>query len=277
MLYGYPIFWLTTDSWDIACQTQLEVDGGLAYDKHPVKCYVIGDIHGCSDELATLLEALPLEPSDRLIFLGDYVDRGPDSKGVVSTLIEWKRKGDQEVIFLKGNHEDMFLSYLGLPGNYGEMFLFNGGRETLASYGLSPRNGAPEETRSRIPQSHLEFFKGLKTYYLMEPFLCVHAGIHPSRPLDQQLEEELLWIRDEFILNQHSLPYTVLFGHTPQREVLFHLPYKIGLDTALVYGNELSCLEVQEKVLFQIGRGRKKVMRRMVRDKWEQSPCSPMP
>ncbi len=242
-----------------------------------MRSYVIGDIHGCLDELACLLEALPLEPSDRLVFLGDYVDRGPDPKGVVSYLIEWQRRGKQEVIFLKGNHEDMLLSYLGLPGKHGEMFLFNGGGATLASYGISPRNGSPEEILSLMPRSHLEFFKGLKTHYLMEPFLCVHAGIHPLKPLDQQIEEELLWIRDEFILSRHPLPYTVLFGHTPQREVLFHLPYKIGLDTGLVYGNKFSCLEVQEKVLFQIGRGRRKVTRRLVRDEWEQGHRFPTP
>ena len=239
--------------------------------------YVVGDIHGCSEELASLLEALPLEPLDQLIFLGDYVDRGPDSKGVVSYLIDWQRKGEQEVVFLKGNHEDMFLSYLGLAGKYGEMFLFNGGGATLASYGISPRNNAPEEALSRIPRSHLDFLLGLKTYYLVEPFLCVHAGIHPSKPLERQSEEELLWIRDEFILNPHLLPYTVLFGHTPQREVLFHLPYKIGLDTGLVYGNELSCLEVHEKVLFQVGRGKRKVRRRLVGNEWEQTPRSPTP
>src|SRR3990167_5157122 len=97
-----------------------------------MRCYVVGDIHGCIDELVCLLEGLPLEPSDRLVFLGDYVDRGPDSKGVVSYLIEAQRKGMPEMIFLKGNHEDMFLSYLGFPGRYGDMFLFNGGGATLA-------------------------------------------------------------------------------------------------------------------------------------------------
>jgi serine/threonine protein phosphatase 1 len=242
-----------------------------------MNCYVVGDIHGCVEELASLLEALPFEPLDRLIFLGDYVDRGPDSKGVVSYLIEWQRKEEQEVIFLKGNHEDMFLSYLGLAGKYGEMFLFNGGGATLASYGISPRKASPEEALSRMPRSHLDFLRALKTYYLTEPFLCVHAGIHPSKPLDQQSEEELLWIRDEFILNRHSLPYTVLFGHTPQQEVLFHLPYKIGLDTGLVYGNVLSCLEVREKVLYQIGRGRKKVTRTVLRNQWEQMLRSTAP
>ena len=235
-----------------------------------MKCYVVGDIHGCLKELACLLETIPLEASDRLIFLGDYIDRGPDSKGVISFLIERQRTGEQELIFLKGNHEDMFFSYLGLPGRYGEMFLFNGGGATLASYGVSPAKASPDNILSVIPREHMQFLLGLKTFYLLEPYLCVHAGIRPSVPLNQQLEEDLLWIRDEFILNPHPLPYTVLFGHTPQREVFFHLPYKVGLDTGLVYGNQLSCLEVQEKVLYQIKQGGKKVTRWIVRDEWEQ-------
>ncbi|MGH7830167.1 MAG: metallophosphoesterase family protein [Candidatus Binatia bacterium] len=233
-----------------------------------MRSYVVGDIHGCSEELACLLESLPLEPGDRVVFLGDYVDRGPDSKGVISYLLEWQRSGDWEVIFLKGNHEDMYLSYLGFPGKYGQMFLFNGGGATLASYGI-PRRHSPEEIRSRMPQDHLEFLKGLKSYYLMEPFLCVHAGINPRKSLDDQADEELLWIRDEFILNPHPLPYTVLFGHTPQQEVLFHLPYKIGLDTGLVFGNALSCLEVEQKILFQVTRGQRKARRMTVGDRWE--------
>jgi serine/threonine protein phosphatase 1 len=242
-----------------------------------MKCYVVGDIHGCLEELETLLESLPLQLQDRIVFLGDYIDRGPDSKAVISFLLERERKKEQELIFLKGNHEDMFLSYLGLPGNYGNMFLFNGGGATLASYGISPGAMSPEETRSSIPASHLQFLQTLRKYYLMEPFLCIHAGIHPQKTLSEQDDVETLWIRDEFISNRHILPYTVLFGHTPQREVLFHLPYKICLDTGLVYGNQLSCLEVSEKVLFQIGRGKKNVNQRKVRDQWERALHSPMP
>ncbi|MBI2357847.1 MAG: serine/threonine protein phosphatase [Deltaproteobacteria bacterium] len=237
--------------------------------------YVIGDIHGCVEEMTRMLEALPLRPADRIVFLGDYVDRGPDSSGVISRLIEWQERASQELIFLKGNHEDMFLSYLGLAGNYGDMFLFNGGGATLASYRVSNRPESREEVLARIPPSHLEFLQNLRLYYLMERFLCVHAGIHPAKPLEQQVEEELLWIRDAFILNRHPFPYTVLFGHTPQREALFHLPYKVGLDTGLVYGNKLSCLEVEEKVLFQIGRGQRQVVRTSVKDRWEQIPRVP--
>jgi len=149
------------------------------------------------------------------------------------------------------------------------MFLFNGGDSTTTSYGVSRRNSSPHELLAAIPKDHLEFFKRLEIYYLMEPFLCVHGGIHPAKSLDAQIEKEMLWIRDEFIHNKHALPYTVLFGHTPRKEVLFHLPYKVGLDTGLVYGNVLSCLEVTKKVLFQIRRGKNKVTQKQVRDRWD--------
>jgi serine/threonine protein phosphatase 1 len=235
-----------------------------------MRSYVVGDIHGCLGELECLLDSLPLEPSDRLVFLGDYIDRGPDPKGVISHLIERQKIGQQEFIFLKGNHEDMFLSYLDLPGKNSEIFLFNGGGTTLTSYGIAPTIISAQEAHFRIPRSHIDFLKSLRTYCLIEPFLCVHAGIHPLRPLNEQKEKELLWIRDEFIFNPHALPYTVLFGHTPHREVFFDLPYKIGLDTGLVYGNQLSCLEVQDKILFQIERRKKTVVRKSVANQWKQ-------
>ena len=241
-----------------------------------MKCYAVGDIHGCLDELSGLLEDLPLEPSDCLIFLGDYIDRGPDSKGVVDYLLEWRKRQEMEIIFLKGNHEDMFLSYIGLPGKHGEAFLSNGGGATLASYGVSPIE-SPLQIPSRIPPAHLQFFQELRAYHAIKPFLCVHAGIHPQKPLGEQNEEELLWIRDPFIQNTHSLPYTVIFGHTPHKDVLFHLPYKIGLDTGLVYGNQLSCLEMTEKILFQIKRNTKTVSRRNVESHWKESETLTFP
>jgi serine/threonine protein phosphatase 1 len=231
--------------------------------------YVIGDIHGCADELACLIENLPLETGDRLVFLGDYIDRGPDSKGVVSFLLELQEGAANEMVFLKGNHEDMFLSYLGLNGQHGDMFLYNGGRATLSSYGFSTVNTSTEEAFSLIPSTHLDFYQRLLAYYVMGPFLCVHAGIHPLKPLSEQTESELFWIRNQFIYHSHGLPYTVLFGHTPQNEVLYDLPYKVGLDTGLVYGNKLSCLETTEKVLYQIQRGKKAVSRLPIKARWD--------
>ncbi len=231
--------------------------------------YVIGDIHGCLDELRRLIRALRLASGDSLIFLGDYIDRGPDSAGVVSYLIGLQGELPEiKFAFLKGNHEDMFLSYLGLTGQHGDMFLINGGKATLASYGL-PEAASREQALSALPHDHLFFYKSLDCFHVMDSFLCVHAGVHPQKSLAEQTEDELFWIRNSFIYSSHCLPYTVLFGHTPQPTVLYDLPYKIGLDTGLVYGNMLTCLEVDEKVLYQINRGKKSVNRTAVQHKWD--------
>ena len=156
------------------------------------------------------------------------------------------------------------------------MFFFNGGQETLASYGLPSVRPTPNEALSVIPPAHLNFYQGLIDYYIMGDMLCVHAGINPLKSWEEQMRCEVLWVRDQFIFSPHSLPYTVLFGNTPQKEVFFHLPYKIGLDTGLVYGNKLSCLETEEKMLYQIGRGKKKIWRISISEKWAApSPVSP--
>ena len=217
------------------------------------RLFAIGDIHGCIDELSVLLGAIDPQPGDKLVFLGDYVDRGPSPKAVIDRLIELRDGGSCQTVFLRGNHEDMFLSFLGEHGSHGEAFLFNGGRATLASYGLqpgSPRARVPEV----IPESHLAFLRALELSHVDGPYVFVHAGISPLHPLEEQHEEDLLWIREEFIRNRHRLKKTVIFGHTPQREVLWHLPYKIGLDTGCVYGNKLSCLDLSSRVLLQVER-----------------------
>jgi len=241
-----------------------------------MRCFVVGDIHGCVTELRYLIEGLPLKSGDRLVFLGDYVDRGPDSNGVVSYLLALQKNSSYDFVFLKGNHEDMFLSYLGLPGQHGNMFLFNGGKVTLESYGFSTSTTA-NELLAHIPSRHLDFYRNLKNYYVIEPFLCVHAGIHPLKPLEDQTESEMLWIRNQFIYQSHILPYVVLFGHTPQNDVFYNLPYKIGLDTGLVYGNKLTCLETQEKVLYQINRGKKQVKQIPIQTKWDTMSAALMP
>jgi serine/threonine protein phosphatase 1 len=156
-------------------------------------------------------------------------------------------------IFLKGNHEDMFLAYMGYPGHYGEAFLFNGGESTMAGYRIQGLRG--RAAAERLPHDHLAFLIGLRSSVQLGDFHCVHAGVRPTRALDDQVDEDRYWIREDFILKEHPFPVTVLFGHTPQREVLMHLPYKVGLDTGLVYGNKLSCFELTTHELLQIGRG----------------------
>lgn len=220
------------------------------------RTYVIGDIHGCLEELERFLEFVQPGSDDTLCFLGDYIDRGPQPKGVVARLIRLNGEGPR-CIFLKGNHEDMFLSYMGYSGHYGEAFLFNGGESTMADYRIQGLRG--RAAAERLPPDHLAFLLGLHSAMEIGRFYCVHAGVRPTRPLDDQLEEDRYWIREDFILKEHPFPFTVLFGHTPQREVLMHLPYKIGLDTGLVYGNKLSCLELTTHTLLQIERGARQV------------------
>jgi serine/threonine protein phosphatase 1 len=143
-------------------------------------------------------------------------------------------------------------AFLGMPGNYGESFLFNGGAATLDSYGVGERE--LPEARSHIPDPHLEFVKRLATSYLRPPYLFVHAGVVPALELEEQRVEDMLWIRQEFIFSPHRLGATVVFGHTPMRAVMVDLPYKLGIDTGLVYGGKLTCIELTEGVLYQVGR-----------------------
>ncbi len=195
-----------------------------------------------------------IEPgaSDTVIFVGDYVDRGPSSRGVIDIVLDLQQNGP-EVVCLKGNHEDMMLSFLGFQGRYGESFLFNGGAATLDSYGV--RESEVEHAVEQLPGPHIEFLRGLALRYLRPPYFFVHAGILPSRQLQEQEAEDLLWIRQEFIFRPHRAGATVVFGHTPMRDTLIDVPYKIGIDTGLVYGGKLTCLEFNEGLVYQVSRG----------------------
>lgn len=216
------------------------------------RLFAIGDIHGCVDELAAMLKAIAARSGDKVIFVGDYIDRGPASCDVIELLLGY-RSGPAETIFLKGNHEDMLLNFLGLPGRYGDAFVYNGGSQTLASYGCVEPD--PDELRVGLPDSHLHFFQGLKESYQSAPYMFVHAGIKPGRPLEEQSVEDMLWIRQEFVLSDHQLGLMVVFGHTPMRTVMVDPPFKLGIDTGLVYGGKLTCVELTEGVLYQVARG----------------------
>jgi len=227
----------------------------MAHRKHASpasRLFAIGDIHGCVDELAVMLAAIAPAAGDTVVFVGDYIDRGPASREVIDLLLEFQQ-GPGEAVFLKGNHEDMLLSFLGLPGRYGESFLFNGGAPTLESYAIG--EGDLPVAREMIPPGHLEFFSKLRHSYLRPPFLFVHAGVKPGLPLADQDDEDLLWIRHDFIFHPHELDATVVFGHTPMRTVMVDLPWKLGIDTGLVYGGKLSCVEFNEGALYQVARG----------------------
>jgi serine/threonine protein phosphatase 1 len=227
----------------------------------PRHLYVIGDIHGCFDELVKLVEFLKIDQGlsaeDMVVFLGDYIDRGMQSHEVVEYLLMLQKEFPQ-VFFLKGNHEDMFLNFLGFEGHLGEGFLQNGGINTLISYSLSALD-QPDEIFEQLPDDHIDFLQNLDRYIIVGDYVIAHAGLNPLRDLTNQVDEDLFWIRDEFISNIHYFDKTVIFGHTPHQDVVFHLPYKIGIDTGLVYGHKLTCLELIKKKIFQIRHKHKKV------------------
>lgn len=222
---------------------------------------VVGDIHGCLRELDVLLTGLALTAGDGVVFLGDYVDRGPEVRGVVERLL--LLAGDRSIrsIFLRGNHEDMLLGYLGLGGHYGEAFLANGGDVTIRSYGVAGRP-TPERFKAALPPAHLRFLAATEFLHEEGDYVMVHAGVRPDRPLNEQASHDLLWIRDEFIGRPHDLGKTIVFGHTPLREVLGDLPYKIGIDTGCVYGGMLTALELPKLDLHAVRRGAKAIERR---------------
>jgi serine/threonine protein phosphatase 1 len=195
----------------------------------------VGDIHGCLDHLERLMARVQPGPEDQVVFLGDYTDRGPDGKGVLDYLIDFGRRFPRS-IFLKGNHEEMFLNFLN--GRDQMLFIFNGGGTTLESY--------QAEKGIRIPKAHIEFLEDLRLFYETENFIFVHAGLRPGKPLDEQEDHDLVWIREDFIFSDYDWGKTVVFGHTPRPEPLF-ADNKIGLDTGAVYGRVLTCCDVEQR------------------------------
>jgi serine/threonine protein phosphatase 1 len=206
------------------------------------RIFAVGDIHGCYDRLRALLDRIPLDWSrDQLVFMGDYIDRGPQSFEVVDHLIGLQEL-HPDIVFLKGNHEQMLADYL--LGKDRMLYLYNGGQQTLESY---LRNGAPGEFP--IPPRHRRFFDTLRLFHETDAFIFVHAGLRQGLPLAEQGPEDLLWIRESFIDSQHSFGKRVVFGHTPFDRPLVQ-PNKIGIDTGAVFGNQLTCVQLPEEIFY---------------------------
>jgi serine/threonine protein phosphatase 1 len=223
--------------------------------------YAIGDIHGCRDKLVRLLELLHYDPAaDRLIFLGDYIDRGPDSKGVIDVLLDLQHENAAN-IFLMGNHEDNFLTYLdacrtaeGASYWLTEPFFAGGGVATLQSYCPGLRHPFAERVIDAMPPTHLAFLANLRLYWTNQHYIAVHAGVRPGIALERQDENDLLRIRGPFLYTPHGLGKCVVFGHTPFREVRRDRD-KIGIDTGACYANmgygKLTALCLQTQLTFQ--------------------------
>ena len=179
----------------------------------------IGDIHGEVEKLNSLIDKLDLQKQDKVIFLGDYIDRGLNSKAVIERILDLSKK--IECVFLKGNHEDMLLkTKITQSQDDIEHWLLSGGISTYDNYGDYPA----------IFNTHGKFLDSLKLYHIEQNYMFVHAGINPKKELSEQTKDDLLWIREEFLDNSHNLPYKIIFGHTPFIEPLI-LNDKIGIDT----------------------------------------------
>lgn len=207
-----------------------------------MRYFAVGDVHGCVEALKALLEILPIKwGEDFLIFLGDYIDRGPAPRAVLELVQDLVERYPQTVIPLKGNHEWMFNRYL--QGIEPEVFLYNGGETTLRAYFENGRLVLPDKDRI--------FLTSLPLYYETSDYLFVHAGIRPQVPLAQQKEEDLLWIREAFYAYPGRFEKVVVFGHTPFPEPL-ELEDRIGIDTGCVYGGNLSAVELPARKFYQV-------------------------
>ena len=211
------------------------------------KIFAVGDIHGSFDKLEAMMDVLPWDrdAGDLLLFIGDYVDRGPRSRDVVELLVQLKRAGGN-FSFLKGNHEKMLLDFY-VEQKDQMLYVANGGAETIASY----VEGAIGRKAFVLPEDHLEFLLSLKLYHETEDYIFVHAGLRDGIPLPEQNEEDLLWIREEFIYSAYDWNKRVIFGHTAL-ETPFVTPGKIGIDTGAVYGNKLTAVELPAMKFYQV-------------------------
>jgi len=219
------------------------------------RIYAIGDIHGRADLLAVLHRMIRADaeqaPARRVVvYLGDYVDRGLRSREVIDLLLSAPLDGFDR-IHLKGNHEGALLEFLH-DGRIGPVWMRVGGDATLASYGVPRVAGvdaaAFEETRQRfaeaLPEDHARFLRRLALWHEEGDYRFVHAGVRPGVPLDGQSEEDLLWIRDDFLLHRGRLERVIVHGHTITDEPDVQLN-RIGIDTGAFATGRLTCLVLE--------------------------------
>ncbi|MGG5811083.1 metallophosphoesterase [Falsiroseomonas sp. CW058] len=218
-----------------------------------VRIYAVGDSHGCAERLEELHARIADDMEDRpvdqalLVHLGDYVDRGPDSAGVLARLRDSPVPG-VATINLVGNHEQMMLAALAPRASQEVVgfWLDNGGGATLESYGADPRDR--RGWAAAVPAGDLALLRALRPSFGMGGYFFAHAGVRPDVPLDRQDVMDLAWIREPFLSWRGRLPAVVVHGHTPAEgpEVL---PHRIGIDTGAVFGGALTCAVLEGEML----------------------------
>jgi len=227
--------------------------------------YAIGDVHGRLDLLTALVDKVAADAGDRphtLVMLGDYVDRGPDSSGVLDTLMDLHERAPEQVRLLKGNHEQALLRFIDEPAQSGAWLDRFGGAATLQSYGVEPlAAGASAEAlraaRNRLlvqmPAAHLLLLQRLELMALCGDYAFVHAGVDPDAPLSEQTEGDLLWIRERFLGAPGPFEKIIVHGHTWRDDQTMLLDHRIGVDTGAYQTGVLSAVRIcdRERVVIQ--------------------------
>jgi len=238
---------------------RLQVEGRRPSLPPGVRIYAVGDIHGRLDLLDELLARIGDDMSSRpvtrsvAIFLGDYIDRGPSSRETIDRLIAHAEAN--ESVFLKGNHEQIAISCLRDRGLF-ERWMRLGGRETLMSYGITLAALSDDQQivmlqaafQDALPQSHFRFFRELQNSYTCGDYFFAHAGVKPYIPLSRQKENDLLWIRQEFLSSRGDFGKIVVHGHTPTRDIGVE-PNRVNIDTGAFATGRLTCLVIDESSL----------------------------
>ena len=230
------------------------------------RVYAIGDIHGFPDVLQRMHDAIDADIAARpveeatVVYLGDYIDRGPDSKGVIDLLIA--RKNDVSSVnhvFLKGNHEGALLEYLEAPQSARQDWLVWGGVQAMESYDYPASQKYPDneslinnadkiatEFAAYIPDRHMDFYNALELYHVAGDFLFVHAGIQPSVPLERQSAQDLIFTREPFLSYEEFHDYYVVHGHTIVKDKKADKrANRINLDSGLYNGGPLTCAVIE--------------------------------
>jgi serine/threonine protein phosphatase 1 len=196
--------------------------------------YAIGDVHGCLDQLTALLDLCMRHCAGRpmrLVFLGDYIDRGPDSRGVIDRLRSLQDEMPGAVVCLRGNHEALLLEALETDDE--GLWLLNGAVQTLTSYGVADM--------AALPRDHVDWIAALPFFFDDGRRFFVHAGVNPAIPLESQSEHDMLWIREPFLSDDRDYGRLIVHGHTPLRTARPDLHRnRLNLDTAAVYGGRLT-------------------------------------
>ncbi len=220
--------------------------------------YAIGDVHGEIELLEKLLTEIegdaPEGEDNTLVFIGDYVDRGPDSRGVIERLMNAISGFD--TICLKGNHEKIFVDFVTDPHDRLASMWFrdmNGGRETVASYGIDADEviDALEDPKrvdgllSSIPKEHIAWMDDLPVFHQRDGYFFVHAGVRPGVALERQSEDDMMWIRDRFLKSRKNHGALVIHGHTPKRSVEVK-KNRINIDTGACFWGELTAVALGE-------------------------------